>query len=90
VPRKRISLTLRLDDEPARGRRPEQTERTQRPGGDGQAQGRPRTDGQRGNGQRGNGQRGNGQARDDRRSGRSDTPANGAMAEALRRAGFTG
>ena len=83
VPRKRISLTLRLEDEPARGRRPEQTEGTQRPGGGGQTQGRAK-------GQRGSAQRGNGQARDDRRSGRSDAPANGAMAEALRRAGFTG
>jgi uncharacterized protein len=74
VPRKRISLTLRLDDEPVRGGRPE---RGEGPGGrDRQGQGRPR---------------GNGQARGgDRRPTRNDAPTDSAMADALRRAGFTG
>ncbi|MEV4003257.1 Tex family protein [Actinomadura sp. NPDC049753] len=70
--RKRISLTLRLDDEPGRdqqgggGRRGEQREqreggaRPARGGQDGRGQGQ-RGQGQRGQGQRGQGQRGPGQ-----------------------------
>ncbi|MFH9074710.1 Tex family protein [Streptomyces alboflavus] len=84
VPRKRISLTLRLDDEAAqdsaggggrqeRGGRPPQ----QRGGAPGQGQGR------RGQG-RGQGQGG----RPQRQQRQAPPPANDAMAEALRRAGL--
>ncbi|MFI7217178.1 Tex family protein [Micromonospora maritima] len=95
VPRKRISLTLRLEDEaPAGGGRPA--------GGDGRrergGQGGPRGGGQSRGGQRGGGQ-GGGQ-RGDRegsrggpqqrqgRGGGAPAPVNDAMAEALRRAGL--
>ncbi|QLH25072.1 Tex family protein [Streptomyces sp. Rer75] len=79
IPRKRISLTLRLDDEAAAGgggggRSSEQGGRRsapkQRQGGGGRG----------GGGSRG-GQRGGG-------GGRDAAPANGAMADALRRAGL--
>ncbi|MCZ7438575.1 Tex family protein [Micromonospora sp. WMMC241] len=94
VPRKRISLTLRLDDEaPPGGGRPA--------GGDGRREratgGGPRggQGGQRGGqhgdrgGQRGDrgGQRG-GPAQRSGRGGGAAAPANDAMAEALRRAGL--
>jgi protein Tex len=78
LPRKRISLTLRLDDEvrPPRGE--------QRGGAGGERErrgGAPRQGGGRGKGQ---GRRGGG-------GGQSDRPApGGAMADALRRAGLTG
>ncbi|MFF9498361.1 Tex family protein [Streptomyces sp. NPDC014656] len=89
IPRKRISLTLRLEDETAaqdsggergprreRGGRPPQ----QRQGGQGQGQGRDRGQGRQGGGQgQGQGQ-GRGQA----------APANSAMADALRKAGLFG
>jgi uncharacterized protein len=94
VPRKRISLTLRLDDEvPAPGERP--TTRSGRADG-GQRQGGQRQGGQRQGGQRQGGRSAGagpsqpaqqpGAGRRDRR----DTPANGAVADALRRAGWTG
>lgn len=70
IPRKRIGLTLRLEDEPGRKPPREQQQR------DGQR-------GQRG-GQRGGGG-GGGRPRQQERP-----PANGAMAEALRRAGLGG
>jgi uncharacterized protein len=79
VPRKRISLTLRLDDETGPG------------AGDGDRPAR----GQRGGGQRGGGQRAAAprQRQGDRRGGgggqrREAAPANSEMAEALRRAGL--
>ncbi|MER5740878.1 MULTISPECIES: Tex family protein [unclassified Streptomyces] len=88
IPRKRISLTLRLDDEAAaedgsgergprreRGGRPPQ----QRQGG----QGRDRGQGRQGGGQ-GRGQN-QGQGR-----GQAPAPANSAMADALRKAGLFG
>ncbi|MEU4443442.1 Tex family protein [Actinosynnema sp. NPDC050801] len=76
IPRKRIGLTLRLEDEP--GRKP--TREQQRDGrGD---------DGRRGGGQRG-GQRGGGGGGGKPRQ-QERPPANGAMAEALRRAGLGG
>ncbi|MFG2878925.1 Tex family protein [Streptomyces sp. NPDC048337] len=98
IPRKRISLTLRLEDEADRtaGAPRQREERQERRGG-----GRPpqqrggtgareggRNQGQ-GQGQRGQGQRGQGQ---DRRQGggSAPAPANSAMADALRRAGLTG
>ncbi|MEV5408731.1 Tex family protein [Thermopolyspora sp. NPDC052614] len=68
VPRKRISLTLRLEDESG-------------PRGD-QRQGRSDRDGGGRQGQRG------GRPRQDRDRGRPAPPANGALAEALRRAGL--
>ncbi|MEU0843761.1 Tex family protein [Streptomyces sp. NPDC005962] len=82
IPRKRISLTLRLDDEAAAGGggRAEQgggarrSAPKQRQGGGGRGGG-----GAGGGGSRG-GQRGGG--------GREAAPANGAMADALRRAGL--
>ncbi|WP_037826419.1 Tex family protein [Streptomyces sp. NRRL B-1347] len=78
VPRKRVSLTLRLDDEPAaKGSAPgERRERGGRPPQQRQQQGRG---GQQGRGNRaakGGGQR------------QGPPPANDAMAEALRRAGL--
>ncbi|WP_461120774.1 Tex family protein [Saccharothrix stipae] len=76
IPRKRIGLTLRLEDEP--GRKPPREQ--QRDGrGD---------DGRRGGGQRG-GQRGGGGGGGKPRQ-QERPPANGAMAEALRRAGLGG
>jgi len=81
IPRKRISLTMRLDD-PAGGSQPSRS-----PGG-GDRRGGDRRGGQSGD-RRGAGQSG------DRRGGQSGdrgapAPANGAMAEALRKAGLAG
>ncbi|MGW5330244.1 Tex family protein [Streptomyces sp. NPDC004014] len=84
IPRKRIALTLRLDDEAAPqgqgggrpqrgGARPPQ----QRQGGQGQRQG--------GQGQR---QGGQGRGGGDRGARQAPAPANSAMADALRRAGL--
>ncbi|MFK8844624.1 Tex family protein [Streptomyces sp. Ac-502] len=90
IPRKRISLTLRLDDEPGKG------------GGatdGGQRTGAPRDgrrDGREGRGDRDGQQRRGGTPRqrqggNERRGGSRDAaPANGAMADALRRAGLLG
>lgn len=92
IPRKRISLTLRLDDEAGAERgagAPRQ--RDERRGGGrppqqrGQGEGRGQGQGQ-GQGQRGGGQRQGGAGQ---RSG-APAPANSAMADALRRAGLTG
>ncbi|KZB80123.1 Tex family protein [Amycolatopsis regifaucium] len=74
VPRKRISLTLRLDDEPGKPAREQGGGRDRGQGGGGQRQG---------GGQRG-GQGGRGGGRD--RGGNSG--GGGAMADALRKAGF--
>ncbi|WP_233581091.1 Tex family protein [Streptomyces triticirhizae] len=75
VPRKRISLTLRLDDEPARG-----GERAERGGA-------PRQRDRRGGGApRGSGGNGGRRAGGQRAGG--PPPANSAMADALRRAGL--
>ncbi|MEV0122730.1 Tex family protein [Streptomyces sp. NPDC050703] len=85
IPRKRISLTLRLDDEAS----PSGEERPRRGGGrppqQRQGQGQAPGQGQRG----GQGKRGGGQG-GDRRGGQRQgpPPANDAMAEALRRAGL--
>jgi uncharacterized protein len=83
VPRKRISLTLRLDDEVT-------------PGGPRERGGQGRGDQGRGGQGRGGQARG-GQSRGSQgskgqgnRARREDAPATGAMAEALRRAGFQG
>jgi uncharacterized protein len=87
VPRKRISLTLRLDDE-AQPRTPGQ--RSAAGSGEGRRRQGPRPErgggrgGQGGGGQGGGGQRGGGQG-----GGRAAAPAaNSAMADALRRAGL--
>ncbi|MFJ3230624.1 Tex family protein [Streptomyces sp. NPDC086787] len=88
IPRKRVSLTLRLDDEatpqerPQRGGggRPPQQRQQQRQG---QGQGR------QGQGPVRQGQGGQGQGRGGDRGGRqAPPPANSAMADALRRAGL--
>ncbi|WP_245657721.1 Tex family protein [Herbidospora mongoliensis] len=78
IPRKRISLTLRLEDEPARNA-PGQAPRQER--GDRQ----PRQDRQPRPERRGGGTGGGGGG--DRRQ--APPPANSAMAEALRKAGLT-
>ncbi|MFE0013015.1 Tex family protein, partial [Streptomyces erythrochromogenes] len=102
IPRKRISLTLRLEDEAGAERgagAPRQREERrgggrppqQRGGAGGQGAGRNQGDrGQgagRNQGDRGQGQ-GGGQGR--RQGGAAPAPANSAMADALRRAGLTG
>jgi len=76
--RKRISLTLRLEDE-AKAAKPERGPRRDRPE-------RGRTGGQQG-AERGGDRRAN---RDRRDAGRSAAPSNSAMADALRRAGLSG
>ncbi|MFC9812474.1 Tex family protein [Streptomyces virginiae] len=90
IPRKRISLTLRLEDEAGAERgagAPRQ--RDERRGGGRPPQQRGGAGGQgggRGQGERGQGQ-GGGQGR--RQGGGAPAPANSAMADALRRAGLT-
>jgi uncharacterized protein len=88
VPRKRISLTLRLDDEVTPGgpkERGGQGASGQARGGQGgRSQGR---DGQSRGGQPRGGQGAPGQGNRPRRD---EAPADSAMADALRRAGFTG
>ncbi|MEU1802495.1 Tex family protein [Streptomyces sp. NPDC019937] len=82
IPRKRISLTLRLDDEAAAGGggRSDRSDRSEQGGGPRRSAPKQRQGGQGGGrGSRG-GQRGGG--------GRDAAPANGAMADALRRAGL--
>jgi uncharacterized protein len=101
IPRKRISLTLRLDDDAAAGR-PGKTEAPGAAGG-GQGQDRrsrsqpgrdqgSRDQGSRDQGSRsqgGQGQRGRDQGRDAGGQGqRGGAPDGGAMADALRRAGL--
>ncbi|MFF8993017.1 Tex family protein [Streptomyces sp. NPDC014983] len=89
IPRKRIGLTLRLDDEAAPGAQPGGKRQRggarppqQRQGGQGQ--------GQRQGGQGGQGQGGQRQGRGggDRGGRQAPAPANSAMADALRRAGL--
>ncbi|THC51474.1 Tex family protein [Streptomyces sp. A1499] len=84
IPRKRISLTLRLDDEAG----PAGEEQPRRGGGrppqQRQGQGQAPRQGQRG----GQGKRGGGQGGDRRGQRQGPPPANDAMAEALRRAGL--
>ncbi|MEU4441045.1 Tex family protein [Micromonospora chalcea] len=100
VPRKRISLTLRLDDEaPAGGGRPAGGDGRggsgPRPGGQGRGgqgrggQGAGQRGGGQGGGQRGGGQGGGSRGGQQQRPGRGGgAPLNDAMAEALRRAGL--
>ncbi|MER5392664.1 Tex family protein [Saccharopolyspora sp. NPDC002686] len=86
IPRKRISLTLRLDDEPGAGGKPERD--TNRGGGRGQGGGN-RNGGGRSNGNRnGQGGRNGGQNRGGQGRGGQRSAPSGAMADALRKAGF--
>ncbi len=97
--RKRISLTLRLDDEPGAGRAPKQDQ----PAGERPRDGRPggeqpsRDRGPRGGGDRSGGSGDRRGGRGERRAGKpggregggsGGGPDNSAMADALRRAGF--
>ncbi|MEU3689706.1 Tex family protein [Streptomyces narbonensis] len=102
IPRKRISLTLRLDDEAgadAQGGAPRRGERGERGGGDrADRGGRPPQ--QRQGGGAGGGGGGGGGGRRSERGGRDDrggrdrspapAPGNSAMADALRKAGLLG
>ncbi len=92
LPRKRISLTLRLEDE-ARAPRGDRDRGGDRRGA-GERRGNPPRQGGRGGqgGQGGQGRQGGGQGQQGgRRGGGQDRPApGGAMADALRRAGLTG
>lgn len=91
VPRKRIGLTLRLDDEVGRerggdrgGDRGERRERQARPPR------QERRSGQGGQGGQGGGGRGGQGAQSGQGGQGGGAPANSAMADALRRAGLTG
>ncbi|MFI1158700.1 Tex family protein [Streptomyces sioyaensis] len=86
IPRKRISLTLRLEDEPGKGG--QAAGGGERRGGAGGGRG-PRDGGGRGSAPRQR-QGGDGRRGGDRRGGRDAGPANDAMADALRRAGLLG
>ena len=87
--RKRISLTLRLDDEPGAGK-PGTAKPARGEQGEQRAAREPRG-GQRGGGARGSGQRSDRGRDRNRDQGRSPAPAaNSAMADALRRAGLAG
>ncbi|MEU3777585.1 Tex family protein [Streptomyces sp. NPDC032472] len=97
IPRKRISLTLRLEDEAGRaggaGAPRQREDRQDRRGGGRPPQQRGNQSGQnRGQGQgRGRGQGGQGEgARRQGQAGGAPAPANSAMADALRRAGLAG
>ncbi|MFE5239750.1 MULTISPECIES: Tex family protein [unclassified Streptomyces] len=102
LPRKRVSLTLRLDDEATAGQGGGQGPKRERGGGRGDRPPRQRqgqggqNQAQDGRGGRNQGQ-GGGQGGRDRRGGggggsprQGAAPANSAMADALRRAGLTG
>ncbi|MGW4421002.1 Tex family protein [Streptosporangium sp. NPDC004631] len=95
IPRKRISLTLRLEDEPAKG-----SGRRDQTGGE-RRDGRQRREGQQGGeGRQGGEDRRGGEGRQQRgrgdrqqqggRGGRQGGAPGGAMADALRRAGLDG
>ncbi|MGW6377311.1 Tex family protein [Rhodococcus sp. NPDC055112] len=79
LPRQRIGLSLRLDDEPGAAKQDGQ-------GGGQRAGGGQRQGGQRDGGSRQGGQRGGGQRQGGGSGGSS--PAGGSMADALRKAGF--
>ncbi|WP_199815152.1 MULTISPECIES: Tex family protein [Streptomyces] len=87
VPRKRIGLTLRLDDEVGGGRG-DRGDRGDRGGERGERQARPPRQERRGGDRGGQGQ--GGQGGRDRGGSGGGAPANSAMADALRRAGLTG
>ncbi|HEY6738646.1 MAG TPA: helix-hairpin-helix domain-containing protein, partial [Actinopolymorphaceae bacterium] len=83
IPRKRISLTLRLDDDPERPGRPARGEGAGEPSD--RQPGKARSKGGQGRGER-DGRRGGRSGQDRRR----EAPVNSAMADALRRAGLVG
>ncbi|MGW2840800.1 Tex family protein [Streptomyces sp. NPDC001493] len=85
VPRKRISLTLRLDDEAAAGQGGGRRERDAAPGQGGRPPRQRQSDG--GGRRQGGDRRGSGAGGGARPSG-APAPANSAMADALRRAGL--
>ncbi|WP_432017604.1 Tex family protein [Streptomyces hydrogenans] len=89
IPRKRVSLTLRLDDEAVSedgsGERGPRRERGGRPPQQRQGQGQGRGQGRQGGGQSRGQNQGQGQGR-----GQAPAPANSAMADALRKAGLFG
>ncbi|WP_327179170.1 RNA-binding transcriptional accessory protein [Streptomyces sp. NBC_01335] len=88
VPRKRISLTLRLDDEAASGQGGGRRERDAAQGQGGRPPRQRQSDG--GGRRQGGDRRGGGTAGGARPSGApAPAPANSAMADALRRAGLT-
>ncbi|MFH8725016.1 Tex family protein [Streptomyces termitum] len=90
VPRKRISLTLRLDDEAAAEGAAPKRERGGRPPQQRQGRDRDRSQPQgqaQGQGRGGQGRGGQGGGRD---RGAAPAPANSAMADALRKAGLLG
>ncbi|MER5418433.1 Tex family protein [Streptosporangium roseum] len=92
IPRKRISLTLRLEDEPAKGSgQRDQQGGGRRDGGNrgGQQGGQGRGGRQQGQGQ-GQGQGRGGQQQRQDRGGQQRSAPSGAMADALRRAGLDG
>jgi protein Tex len=87
IPRKRISLTMRLtDDAPAGGGRERRGDRGGRGGSGGGGNGGGQGDRRRGNGDRNGGRAGNGGGGN--RGGRQAAAPQGAMADALRRAGL--
>ncbi|MFC8229718.1 Tex family protein [Streptomyces sp. NPDC057287] len=99
IPRKRVSLTLRLDDDASAGQAGGSQKRDRSAQGGGERPPRQRQG--QGQGQGGRDSRQGGQRRDDRRGGAGSgggggaqrpaaAPANSAMADALRRAGLTG
>ncbi|MCL7456945.1 RNA-binding transcriptional accessory protein [Micromonospora sp. MSM11] len=95
VPRKRISLTLRLEDDAEAGRgEPQGGGRRERGGGQGGSRGGQGAGGRGGQGGSRGGQgggreaRGGGSPQRQGRGGGAAAPANDAMAEALRRAGL--
>ncbi|MFF5173139.1 Tex family protein [Micromonospora sp. NPDC000089] len=88
VPRKRISLTLRLEDEPPAGSRRERGEHGGGRSDRGEQGGRRREQGGRGDQRGDRGGRGGSPQRQGRGGGAA-APVNDAMAEALRRAGLS-
>ncbi|WP_407640288.1 Tex family protein [Actinacidiphila rubida] len=92
LPRKRISLTLRLDDEarPARGDQQRGGERRGNPPRQGGNRGGQGTQGAKGTQGGQGGQGGNRGGQGGRRGGQDRPAPGGAMADALRRAGLTG
>ncbi|MET9885743.1 Tex family protein [Streptomyces sp. NPDC006430] len=98
IPRKRISLTLRLEDEADRsaGAPRQREERQDRRGGrppqqrGGGQSGQAAQSGQSGQGAQSRGQGGGGRRQGGQGGSGGQAPANSAMADALRRAGLTG
>ncbi|MFI6429180.1 Tex family protein [Rhodococcus oryzae] len=86
LPRQRIGLSLRLDDEPGAAKQDGQGGGQRAAGGQRQGGGQRDGGSRQGGGQRQGGQRGGGQRQGGGSGGSS--PASGSMADALRKAGF--